>query len=290
MSGVTIWPDGRKFALCLTHDVDRVEKSWWHCAYYVLRTGNLYHLKSLFTRGIDRPYWNFEKIMALEKKHGVRSTFFFLNETKKFELLNFKTYMLGLGRYNLHDQGIVEIIKQLDEGGWEVGVHGSYDSYANRDLLADEKKALESITGKPVLGVRQHYLRLSVPETWRIQRDVGFMYDTSFGFRDRVSFRDGKFLPFKPLKDYFMVIPLAIMDGPLFDSSTDTGEAWRTCKEMIEQAERRGAVLTVLWHNNRFNEAEWPGQMRIYERIIEECKERGAWIARCCDISERYMK
>jgi len=61
MSESMCWPDGKRFALCLTHDVDRVDKAWWHCAYYFWNTRSVYHLKSLFTRGKDRPYWNFEK-------------------------------------------------------------------------------------------------------------------------------------------------------------------------------------------------------------------------------------
>jgi peptidoglycan/xylan/chitin deacetylase (PgdA/CDA1 family) len=280
----TIWPEDKKFALCLTHDVDRVHKSWWHCAYYFAKTGRPYHLKSLFTKGKERPYWNFERIMALEEKHGVRSTFFFLNETKKLEIANFETYKLSLGNYALKDPSIVEIIRKLDEGGWEVGVHGSYDSYKNKELLSREKKEMEMILGKYLEGIRQHYLRLEIPKTWKIQKEIGFKYDASFGFRDRVDFREGKFLPFKPIGGDFVVIPLAIMDGPLFDSSKDIGDAWQKCEKMIKFAEKNGALITVLWHNNRFNEDECPGQTEIYVKIIRECRKRSAWICRCKDI------
>jgi peptidoglycan/xylan/chitin deacetylase (PgdA/CDA1 family) len=278
MSDNKIWPDGKRFALCLTHDVDRIEKSWWHCAYYFIRTRKPYHLKSLFTKGKERPYWNFEKIMAIEEKHGVRSTFFFLNETKKLEILKFNTFKLAFGNYDLDKPRIVNIIKKLDEGGWEIGVHGSYDSYKNKELLAQEKRVLERILERPVLGIRQHYLRLEIPETWKIQQEIGFKYDASFGFRDRLEFRDGKLLPFRPIGGDFVAIPLAIMDGPLFSSSMDIEDAWLKCEKMINFAEKTGAILTVLWHNNRFNDNEYPDQMRVYERIIEECKKRNAWI------------
>jgi len=284
MSKSLVWPDGKKFALCLTHDVDRVHKSWWHCAYYFAETRSAYHLKSLFTKGKDRSYWNFETIMAIEEKHDVRSTFFFLNETKKLEFTNFETYKLALGNYALNDPQIVGIIRKLSEGGWEIGVHGSYDSYKNKELLAREKKELEMILGKPVKGIRQHYLRLETPDTWKIQQEIGFKYDASFGFRDKVEFRDGKFLPFKPIGWDFVVIPLAMMDGPLFDSSMNIGESWLKCEKMISFAEKTGAILTILWHNNRFNDYEYPGQMRIYERIIEESKKRNAWIATGAEI------
>jgi len=285
------WPDNRKFALCLTHDVDRVQKKWWHCAYYLLKTGNPYHLVSLFNKGRERPYWNFDKIVEIEKNFGVFSTFFFLNETKRVDILKPSSYKLTFGNYNIKDPDIVEVIKTLDSGGWEIGVHGSYDSYLNKELLLTEKATLERILGKSVLGIRQHFLNLEIPRTWELQCAVGFKYDVTFGSRDKVGFRDEMDIPFRPLDiPQFLAIPLTIMDGPLFEHSDNVEDAWRKCKELIVEAEGRGALLTVLWHNNAFNEEEYPGRAGLYEKIIQECKTRGAWIARCCDIFEWCSK
>jgi peptidoglycan/xylan/chitin deacetylase (PgdA/CDA1 family) len=271
------WPDGARFALCLTHDVDRVKKFWWHSTYYFLKTGNLHHLKTLFAKH-GEPYWNIEKIMGIEEKLGVRSTFFFLNESKKLKIFRPKTYELALGNYDIFDSQVVEAIRKLDMGGWEIGVHGSYDSYNNVMLLAKEKRELEIIVGKPIMGIRQHYLNLEVPKTWELQREVGFKYDASFGFNDRIGFRDYKTRPFRPFSDEFLEIPLAIMDAPLFDSSSDAEDGWHKCEEQISRAENAEGLLTVLWHNNRFDDEEYSGQGRIYEKIIEECKRRKAWI------------
>jgi len=79
------WPEGKKFALCLTHDVDRIRKEWWHCLYYFAKTKRMYHLRSLFPQSEDS-YWNIERIMNIEDRYGVRSTFFFLKESKKLEV------------------------------------------------------------------------------------------------------------------------------------------------------------------------------------------------------------
>jgi len=272
------WPHGKRFALCPTHDVDRVRKFWWHSAYYLLKTGNSHHLKTLFAKHRET-YWNIERIMEIEEKLGIRSTFFFLNESKKLEILRPRTYKLALGNYDISDKRIAEAIRNLDMGGWEVGVHGSYDSYINETLLAKEKKELEEIVGKPIIGIRQHYLNLEVPKTWERQREAKFKYDASFGFNDRIGFRDGKIRPFRPFRDEFLEIPLTIMDAPLFDSSSGAEDAWCKCKELISRAENEEGLLTILWHNYRFDNREYPGQARIYERIVEECKKRKAWIA-----------
>lgn len=154
----------------------------------------------------------------------------------------------------------------------------------NKALLAYEKHALEKILAKKVIGIRQHFLNLEIPKTWELQKEVGFKYDASFGYRKNIGFREGKILPFKPLDENFIVIPLTIMDGPLFDQSLDLNDAWNNCKVLIDKTKMLGGLLTILWHNNRFNENEYPGQSKIYEKIIQYAKENGALITTCNEI------
>jgi len=281
-----IWPDNRNFALCLTHDVDRVKKSYQYFTYFA-KTLRPYHLLSMFLK--EEPYWNFEKIMDLERKHDVKSTFFFLNEKKKTRMLSPKDFLLRYGRYDIHDPKIVEVICKLYSDDWEIGVHGSYDSFKNKDLLRQEKKELEEIVGDDIIGIRQHYLNLENKKTWKFQQEAGFRYDSSFGFRTKIGFRDNKYLPFHPFNNSaFLVIPLAIMDSALFDSSIDLNDAWKRCKRLIEQTEKQHSLLTVLWHQRVFNEKEFPGWSKIYEKIIIECKKRNAWVATTGEIAKWY--
>ena len=168
-------------------------------------------------------------------------------------------------------------------------MHGSYYSYKDEGRLLFEKKTVEEILGKPIIGIRQHYLNLDIPSTWEKQRSAGYKYDASFGYQNQIGYRDNIIHPFFPLDDNFLVIPLNIMDGPLCDGK-DYNEAWKNCLNLIDYAEKEGALLTILWHNNRFNDLEYPNNVMIYEKIIEECKKRNAWIARCCDIFAYWRK
>ena len=79
MEGVE-WPDSKQFAVFLSHDVDRVRKTYQYFTHFIIEK-RVYHLFSLFKK--SNPYWCFEKIMDMERKYDVRSTFFFLKETKK---------------------------------------------------------------------------------------------------------------------------------------------------------------------------------------------------------------
>ncbi len=283
VKGLGVWPDSKDFALCLTHDVDRVRKSWWHSAFHFLKTGKLHHLKTLLLRD-GRQYWNIEKIVEMEEKLGVKSTFFFLNEKKPFQISKPSTFELAFGNYDIFDEEISEVIRHLDRDGWEIGVHGSYDSYDNLTLLSSERKQLESIIGKTIIGVRQHYLNLDIPRTWELQRKAGFKYDTSLGFNDKIGFRENKIYPFFPFDDEFLELPLVIMDVALFSHNNEIENAWHKCEELIGCTQRARGLLTINWHSNRFNNKEYPGQEQIFVKVIEECKRRKAWTCTAGDV------
>ena len=128
--------------VALSHDVDRVKKSYQYFTSSLKKsirfdiTGLQYELKSFFGR---EPYWNFDKIINIEEKYSVKSTFFFLDESIEFKLFNIKNWKLSLGRYSIENPEIISIIKQLDKNGWEIGLHGSYNSYKDFGLLKSEK-------------------------------------------------------------------------------------------------------------------------------------------------------
>jgi len=277
-----VWPQNKKFAVCLTHDVDRVKKTYQYLTHFI-KSRDLYHVKSFVVRK-EYPYWNFERIMEIEDKYGVRSTFFFLNESKKFNILRPKEWKLALGRYNLNSKKIVDVIQKLQVGGWDIGLHGSYDSYKNKELLLKEKTNLEKIIGKEVIGIRQHYLNLNIPETWEIQKSIGLKYDASFGSSLEVGFRNKQYLPFCPFADSFFVIPLTIMDSTLFHNSESIEDAWNKCKGIIDEAEKHGALVTVLWHQRVFNEQEFPNWSKMYEKIIEYSLNKNALVTNMAKI------
>ncbi|RLG30671.1 hypothetical protein DRN98_07165, partial [Methanosarcinales archaeon] len=101
------WPNGKRFAVCLTHDVDEIRKTYQYFTRSIQHIGRLefsrafYHIKSFFTDKIYRrnPYWTFEKIMKLEEKLGVKSTFFFLQEDGKVDILRPETWKHYARRY-----------------------------------------------------------------------------------------------------------------------------------------------------------------------------------------------
>ena len=268
------------FALCLTHDVDRPYKTY-QSLYYAVTERDPYHLRTLLPD--VNPYWQFEDLMALERDLGVRSAFYFLDEQRLFrdrpprEWLDPEAWRLYAGRYDVASDEIADLIRRLDEGGWEVGLHGSYESYDDRERLRGEKRRIESVLGHELIGGRQHYLNLSRPETWEHQAAVGLRYDATLGSRTDYGFEFG-YRPLRPFDDAFVVFPTTIMELTLPDPGERFERAWSECESLLAEAREHDAVMTVLWHPNKFAEREYPGYGRLYRRLIERAQEMGAWI------------
>jgi hypothetical protein len=129
---------------------------------------------------------------------------------------------------------------------------------------------------------------LNIPETWNIHKEVGFKYDSSYGHTYNLGFKEGKVRPFFPIDTNFMVIPVIIMDTFLFNGQNSMKKVWQLCKKILDFSERNNCLITLLWHQRVFNNKEFPYYSEIYERIISEGKERGAFVGNCNQIYDYY--
>jgi len=277
-----------EFALCLTHDIDRPYKR--HQALYnALTERPLYHLRTLLSA--ENPYWQFGEIMALEDDFGVRSAFYVLDQPGPLSIspsawLDPERWIQILGGYDVTRPALTAVLGQLDERGWEVGLHGSIAASRDTDRLRSEKAAVEAVLDHSVSGVRQHYLRHDGRDTWRRQAELGLEYDCSLGSGETVGFTHG-YAPHRPFGDDFLVFPLTLMEQALPDPDDRFEQAWSTCERLLIEAAANDAVMTVLWHPRYFNTEDFPGYRGCYERLIERAQELDAWIGPPGDLYDR---
>lgn len=273
------YPENKKFAVCLTHDVDEIYPPLHHTilsSIYCIKNFDFNKLKhQLFWKNKGKefsPYRNFKEIMDLEEKYNAKSSFYFLATDKDIRRF----------RYNIED--LENELGSIVDKGWEVGLHGGYYAYNDLEEIKKEKERLEKVLGKEVIGYRNHYLRFKVPDTWKLLSEAGFKYDTTFGYDTMVGFRNGLCHPFKPFdlnsddEIDILEIPLVIMDVALFGSVKSSNETWNTTKKLIDTVERYNGVLTLLWHNNVFNcpfREKWDV---LYEKILRYCRDKNAWM------------
>ncbi len=264
--------------VALTHDVDRTKKTYQYFTQFLknIRTGNfsdaLYHLTPQFKK---EPYWNIYDIAALEDSYNLRSTFFMLDESIRYNIFKPKTFVLAVGRYNMFEPKIKEAILYLDSKGWEIGLHGSFLSYNNKELLGREKSRLESIIGHPVIGTRQHHLNMD-ETTWKIQEELGFKYDSTWGFNNNIGIKEGKIKPFYPNQTKFTVFPLTVMDVCFMRMKEK--ERWNKFHQLLDIIEENDAIMVINFHHRVYNEKEYPGYKAAYIKIIETALKRNAEI------------
>lgn len=283
----SFWPDGKSCAVCLTHDVDEVRKTYQWITYplKLIKKGDFRTLLPQCRSFIEKlrgkePFWTFEKIIQVEGSRGIRSSFYFLKETGRVRLFDKKTWRHLGRRYDFNDPDMQELFRVLNSQGWEVGLHGSFYSYADPELLHYEKEALEHSLGSPVHGGRQHNLNLKIPETWLYQENAGLGYDTTLGYNDSLGFRWGisfPFWPYYPKENRTLTvlqIPLAIEDLPYFRNQ----QPFDQFLKIFRNVRQTQGVMTLLWHHSVFNDNEFPGWESDYIKILDYCKQQNAWI------------
>lgn len=268
------YPNDKRFAVCLTHDIDRIQLPRLvvaNDAVQSLRRLRIGESWRTLVNGIgnesDR-LRNFPQIMNLEKKYGAKSSFYFLALDK------------GDLDFSYRIEELKDELRNIVDSGWEVGLHGGHGAYNNLDQIKKEKDRLERSVEREVIGYRNHFMRFEVPTTWKLLREAGFKYDTTFGYGDCVGFRNGMCHPFKPFdldtnkSIDILEIPLTIMDVTLYDyMRLDMKNAWEITKRLIDTTERLQGVITILWHGNRMTNG-----MLEYEDILSYCHKRNAWM------------
>lgn len=272
------YPENKKFAICLTHDVDDIYPPLSHrilSGLYSLKKRDWSGLKTHLLWNIigkqASPYINFQKIMDLEEKYGAKSTFYFMAAERDPR------------RFRYHIEDIADEVKSIVRSGWEVGLHGGYYSFHDIDAIKREKKRLESVLGSEVIGYRNHYLRFQVPDTWELLEKCGFQYDTTYGYTNAVGFRNGMCHPFRPYhlqrRQWMNIyeLPLHVMESAMFDFAKPH-EAWELVRQLLEKAELNRGVITVLWHNNVFSCPFRDRWAEIYEKILHYGMQRNAWM------------
>ena len=287
------WPEGKTFAVCLTHDVDELKKTYQWISRplrYLARRdykGFKGQINSFLQkiRGFE-PYNTYDDIIRIEHDLGVKSTYFILKESGHANLSSKKTWYLYGRNRSLQSNEMRNLIQRLKSNGDEIAIHGSYFSYKNPVLLNEETRELEQLINEKVIGTRQHNLNLDIPATWDYQVSAGLRYDTTLGFKDTIGFRWGTSFPFFPhTKEkiiHLLEIPLIIMDICLESLKNKENE----CLLMADEVERYHGVLTLLWHPPLFNILEYGDARGIYLKINRYCQDKGALIAKARYIYE----
>jgi len=212
------------------------------------------------------PFDTFIQILSLKKEKNIRTLFFFL-------VADYTTFDTNVSasknKFRL-------LIKEMVDYA-RVGLHPSYFTMNDAGLLKKEKERLEGIVNMPIKRSRQHYLRVSIPETYQNLIDLEIEEDYSMGYASNIGFRASTCTPFyfydldfeiqTPLK----VFPFALMDTTLNDYMKLTPrQSLGKIRDLKNEVKAVNGTFITLFHNESLSDyLRWKGWKRLYDSMIK---------------------
>ena len=212
-------------------------------------------------------YRNIPKYMELEEKFGIRSTFFFRT---------------------LYEDGNVDDyeddIQTLQKGNWEIGLHTDPQSVNDIEKIKQEKVKLESLTRKPIIGNRVHFLNYNTELLNKLE-ELNFSYDSSLRHsKDRIDEKEMRYFRNNPISNnrghyatdpskWIVEFPVTLMDAYLFTHMkikedkiiSEFEKTLDISRNLWDGEGLYGGVITVIWHDNVLKMIGG----RMYQQILE---------------------
>jgi len=193
-------------------------------------------------------------------------------------------YFFLLGDRAVYDKNVshknkelIQLINRISKTS-KIGIHPSYQSFLNPKLQKIEQNRLEQIADFTITKARKHFLRLSIPESYRIYVENGVLEDYTMGYADNVGFRGGicsSFTFFDLLQDKELPIsihPFAYMDGTLNQYlNLSIEESIQKIEFLKNEVRNVNGNFIGVWYNETLNDLGiWKGWRRVYETGLRQ--------------------
>lgn len=175
---------------------------------------------------------------------------------------------------------VSKLLAKLDKDS-TLAIHPSYAGGMNESVLLEECLMWGSVIGrKPELS-RQHYIRISLPGSYRLLEKAGIHHDYSMGYPEIPGFRAGTTKTFRwydleeDRETTLMIHPFVAMDRTYL-SYLNKGpkESLENLFQLMSICHRYRGVFHVVWHNSSFDfEGEWKGWEGVFESMLYQLKE-----------------
>lgn len=293
------WPNGKRAAAAAGHDVDYPQIIRWLEPLRVLARQRARGLGPAWEAALGRRHhWHFRDWMDFERSLGVRSAFYFL--TVRGSLMQ---YALGQpdAFYDVGAAPFRAVLRELADEGFEIGLHASYLAYTRPEKLSAEKRRLEDLLGRPVVGNRHHYWHTNpndVEETLLFHEQAGFQYDSSLNHNRYLGWRRSCAAPFHPFHSRLrrelgtLQLPVAWMDNQLLGMAAhNPGDPRKRLQALIDRAATVEGCLVMDVHDYVFDEALYPGWRGLYRWAWDAINRRSDfWKATPAEIAAQWRK
>ena len=241
----------------ITHDVDQPYQwpSWKtnikHLAGDLLKRKNfkmfasdvksLYHTAVL---GQKDPFDNHEYLISLANDHGYQAHFNFIISARS-------RYDQSL---SISDPRLKSLINRIETNGHIIGYHPGYTVFTDELLFKRDLDQLQSMVSQKIVSGRQHYLRFSVPNTWKIWEAAGMEWESSMGYSDLPGFRCGTCYAY-PVYDCIERKKLKLREKPLIVMDATLVHYLKSVEltglnALKEECKKHGGEWLTIWHND----------------------------------------
>jgi len=155
---------------------------------------------------------------------------------------------------SIDDEDTKRILNHLKDFA-HIGLHPSYYSFNNEELIMKEKSILEKVIQQKIVASRQHYLRMDIRTTPKLLINQGFEYDFTMGFASAAGWRAGTSYPFyyydfdTESATSLLFVPFVFMDGAYFNyQQISIDKALNHIQSIEKQVQDTGGYFIPLFH------------------------------------------
>jgi hypothetical protein len=215
------------------------------------------------------PYDTYDTLHELQQKYSLQMIYFFL-----------------LGDYAENDKNVSisnkkfqSLIKSIADYS-DTGIHPSFESNRRPGRLQLELSRLEKTILRDVTRSRQHFLKLSFPDTYRNLIEAGITEDYTMGFAGEIGFRAGICTPYyfydlgRETETRLRINPFMVMDATLkYYMKIKPTEVISYVGPLIKEVKAVNGTFILLWHNESLSGIKpWEGWQGVYEDIIKAAR------------------
>ncbi len=277
------WPKNEDYALLISHTINRLKKwSFKNLILDILKDlkflilfkfrafGSLFKDLFLFILEDIEPYWCFESFINLDKKFGLKATYFFADNS------NIKDNEID---YSLDDKDVVKIIELLSKEGNEISLLIDYLDTKTQQSINKHLTNLSKIVNKQVQGYRVMNNKIDLGKQLISHVESNAKYCSNWSYNTSNGFKNGVTFPFKPLiedkevnhKMWF--VPVSFSDTKLwFDEISNI--SYDEAKEMIiklhKNLMKNNGVFSLEISSSNFVDIPYADQLVNYIYELEK--------------------
>ena len=212
------------------------------------------------------PYDTYQFLENIHKKFSLRPIFFFL----------FADYSTNDKNLPVDNHSFIKLIKSIADHA-DIGIHPSFESNKYPYKLEKEIKNLSKVFHKEITKSRQHFLKLSFPETYKQLIELDIEEDYTMGYASDVGFRAGTCTPFYfydldlEIETKLKIFPFQIMEATLlYYLKLNPENSIELCKQIIKEVKEVNGSLYTLWHNETVSEyRQWKNWKRVFVETVK---------------------